>query len=578
MTAVLALVQPMRDRWPPGPAIGTAAALAAAVVPLGIVAGTVAARAGPHPGVTAERDLPLVLVLLCLVGLAAGPAAAWAVREDHPGTAIGLAVATLTVALPLAAGWPWLPAGARSAVLAAGPLAVAGLAQVALRWRAPRRDLALPATWAAATAAAALHLLGYDPFADPWCARTCLAVPAVLDGMLTTRAAVRGSAALSVVAAGTATAAVAFRTAGPPSLVRACVGVALTASAAAAVVRATGWGGAATAGLLAVLSPLAVATAASAVGVVAARAARTRSAVDALLDDLARPPGEPGPGRDRLRDVHFAVPAEGRWVDRTGSEAPAPGPDGRMVVLPDSAGPAVRLLLADGTDPAEVLAGLTPARRLALTNARLTAVARARLADLQAAQRRAVSHGDSERIRIERDLHDGAQQRLVSAMLHLGSAEAHAAPVRRIELARARDEVQQALARLRHLTQGPFPAVLTDEGLLAALEDLALDSPVPVRLTVHGDVDADGDAARAAYAVVAATLPGAGTGAPGASAEVTATQADGLLRIRVAVSPPPDAPDLPPEVADRVGAARGSHSVTVGTASTTTTVVIPCGS
>ena len=66
-----------------------------------------------------------------------------------------------------------------------------------------------------------------------------------------------------------------------------------------------------------------------------------------------------------------------------------------------------------------MLAALTPAIRLALQNAQLAAVAKARLADVQASQRRVVAASDSERRRIERDLHDGAQQRLVSVAFHL---------------------------------------------------------------------------------------------------------------------------------------------------------------
>jgi signal transduction histidine kinase len=249
------------------------------------------------------------------------------------------------------------------------------------------------------------------------------------------------------------------------------------------------------------------------------------------------------------------------------------------VILLDDAGPAVRLLLADGTDRDDILTGLTPARRLALTNARLTAVAQAHLDDLQCAQRRAVAHGDAERIRIERDLHDGAQQRLVSVLLHLSLAQAQVeAPVGRAALVRAQAEVQQALARLRQLSRGPFPTVLTDEGLHAALEDLTLDAAVPTRLTVHGDLTGDGDVARAAFAAVRSALPDAGSAAPGSAAEVAVSRMDGQLRIRVEVSPPPVGSDLPPDVTDRVGAVGGSCSVTVGTASLTTTVVIPCAS
>jgi signal transduction histidine kinase len=85
------------------------------------------------------------------------------------------------------------------------------------------------------------------------------------------------------------------------------------------------------------------------------------------------------------------------------------------VELVDGAGPLARLLVRPGGDHRDVIASLTPATQLALCNAQLAAVAKARLLDVQESRRRIVEAGDGERRRIERDLHDGAQQRLVSA-------------------------------------------------------------------------------------------------------------------------------------------------------------------
>jgi len=105
MAAVPALAQPLRAQRVVGPSVGTAAAVAAALVPLLTAVGTIAARTDPEPGTAAERGLPAVVLLLCLSGLAAGPAAAWAVRGEHPRAAVGLAGATAAVAFPLWAGW-----------------------------------------------------------------------------------------------------------------------------------------------------------------------------------------------------------------------------------------------------------------------------------------------------------------------------------------------------------------------------------------------------------------------------------------------------------------------------------------
>jgi signal transduction histidine kinase len=579
MTAVPALDRPSGTRRGPAPAGAVVVALVVAVVPLLTAVGTVAAlRAGPDPGTASERDLPLGVVLLCLSGLLAGPAAAWTVRQDHPGAAVGLAVASAALALPVWAGWPWPPDVARACALAAGPLAVGGLAQVGLRWGNGAAGPALQVTLAAVVLATGVHLLGYDPFADPWCARTCATVPAVLDGVLSTAATIAVSAALVVIAASIAATALATRAATAPWLVRCAVGVSLVALAAAAFARAAEWSGTAGSGLVVVLAPVAVAVPAAAVAVVTARTARTRAAVDSLLADLRDPRDVSGTAAKRLRDVHFALPEEGRWVDRYGNEVTPPGKGDGVVVLPDAAGPAVRLLLAPGTDPDEVLIGLTPARRLALINARLTAVARARLGELRDSQRRAVARADAERTRIERDVHDGAQQRLISAMFQLALAQAQAAPHDRVTLARAQEEVQLALARLRRVTEGPFPAVLADEGLLAAVEDLALDANVPVQLEAHGDFRVDAGVGRAAYAVVASALAGLVYAAPETTARVVVSRVNGLLRVYVETRPAVSAEVDTTNVADRVGAIGGTYDRGHSGSTTVTTAVIPCES
>ena len=123
---------------------------------------------------------------------------------------------------------------------------------------------------------------------------------------------------------------------------------------------------------------------------------------------------------------------------------------------------------------------------LALENERLEAELRARLDELQTSRSRLVEVSMFERRRLERDLHDGAQQRLVALSLQLGLAK------RRLEegedgaagamLDAARDELARALEELRELARGIHPAVLTDRGLEPALEALAERAPLPVSL------------------------------------------------------------------------------------------------
>ncbi len=109
--------------------------------------------------------------------------------------------------------------------------------------------------------------------------------------------------------------------------------------------------------------------------------------------------------------------------------------------------------------------------------------------ELQASRTRIVEAADEARRRLERDLHDGAQQRFVSASLYLRLAmrglDGDAGPVRD-ELLRVAEELDAGLAELRELAHGIHPAVLSDRGLRAAVDALAARSTLPV--TVHGDL------------------------------------------------------------------------------------------
>ena len=154
-----------------------------------------------------------------------------------------------------------------------------------------------------------------------------------------------------------------------------------------------------------------------------------------------------------VQGVHFAVPGEARWVDVAGRDATdLPGQD-RYVVLSDEFGPVLRFLVARGTDQGDLLAALTPATRLALQNAQLSAVAKARLADVQASQRRVVAASDGERRRIERDL-TTVPSGLVSVAFHLKVALTDVIPDFRTP---GEKKVSPTRFRLRHLAHGIFP-------------------------------------------------------------------------------------------------------------------------
>jgi signal transduction histidine kinase len=133
-------------------------------------------------------------------------------------------------------------------------------------------------------------------------------------------------------------------------------------------------------------------------------------------------------------------------------------------------------------DDRELLEAVGAAARLAIDNSHLQAELHAQLAEVRASRARIVAAGDAERRRIERDLHDGAQQRLLGIRLALRLARGRPGQEAERMLMEADEELRAALDELRALARGIHPAVLTDEGLAAALGSLAHRSTVPVEL------------------------------------------------------------------------------------------------
>jgi signal transduction histidine kinase len=537
------------------------------------------------PELVGERATTPWLSFVELAAAVVMVAGAWVVRATHPLASTGLAVATAGSLLPLWAAWPWLPGPVRAGVLAAAPFTVAGLAQVALGWPAevaPAARGAGRAVYVLAGAAGLTHLLGYNPFADPGCFRTCEDVAPLLGGLLTTQTAVTITSLLTLATAAVATAAIlAARTARTPRSVTGAVVVALGALAISAAMRLAGWGDSLASVSQVAPEPFAVALVGAVVSRSSFRTVRTRAAIDRLAAQLSDPRAALRQSSGAIRGVQFLVPDDGRWVDAAGQDIgdpPAPGTD---LVLSDASGPVLRLLLARRADPGEVLAGLTPATRLALRNAQLAAVASARLAEVQASQQRVVATSDAERRRIERDLHDGAQQRLVSVAFHLRVALAGADPATAVQLTGAERQVRDALARLRRLAHGIFPSVLATEGLEAALDELVAASDVPATLTVRVDDVADAPA-MAAYATVVAALDAVDHPSAATRAQVSVVQDGGTLTVRVEVTGGDGslvAPDCT-DAADRVGALGGGLTIAGPAQQGTMTVaaVIPCGS
>jgi signal transduction histidine kinase len=170
---------------------------------------------------------------------------------------------------------------------------------------------------------------------------------------------------------------------------------------------------------------------------------------------------------------------------------------------------------------------------LVLENERLAAEVRSQLAEVRASRGRIVAAADAERLRIERNLHDGAQQRLVTLSVALGLEASRADPAAAVVLERAQDEVEEAVGELRDLARGIHPTLLRDEGLEAAVAALARRAPLPV--TIHGTVGGRlPDAAElAAYFVVSEALTNVVKHASASEASVTLEREPTRLRVTV---------------------------------------------
>ena len=252
-----------------------------------------------------------------------------------------------------------------------------------------------------------------------------------------------------------------------------------------------------------------------------------------LRSALARALGDPS------LQLAYWVPARDRYVDSDGQpvELPQPG-SGRTATVVEREREPIAALIHDpalGEDE-ELVRSVCAAAALTLENARLQAELRARLAELQASRARLVSATESERRRIERDLHDGTQQRLVSIAMTLGLAESKLAadrPAVQPVLREARDALTVALAELRELTQGIRPAILVERGLGAALDDLSRRAALPVRLEVAVSGRLSEQVEGAAYFVASEALTNAAKHSHAGEVRLAAWREERLLVLEV---------------------------------------------
>jgi len=181
--------------------------------------------------------------------------------------------------------------------------------------------------------------------------------------------------------------------------------------------------------------------------------------------------------------VGYPLPGAERWVDDAGDELELPRAGaGRTVTPIDHAGERVAVLVHDEgllTDP-ELVASVAAAARLAVSNARLQAEARSRAAEVEASRRRIVESADTQRRRLEHELHAGAERRLetVAALL----ADARRASIDGDAIGALEQELREAREELREFAQGVHPSSLSEGGVIAAVTLLAKRSPIPVEV------------------------------------------------------------------------------------------------
>jgi signal transduction histidine kinase len=253
-----------------------------------------------------------------------------------------------------------------------------------------------------------------------------------------------------------------------------------------------------------------------------------------LRSALARALGDPG------LELAYWYPAEARYVRADGRHVELPGDgDDRRSTFVERDGQPIAVLLHDPAleHNAELVESVCAAAGLALENERLHAELRARLVELQASRARLVEATDAERRRIERDLHDGTQQRLVSIAMSLGLLEsklpaepAAAAPIVR----QTRDALAVALEELRELTHGILPPLLAERGLPAGLEELARRAALPTHLQIELEGRLPDRVESAAYFFASEALANAVKHSHGSEVRIAAVRQGAVLTVEVA--------------------------------------------
>ncbi|TML69806.1 MAG: hypothetical protein E6G13_09320 [Actinobacteria bacterium] len=252
----------------------------------------------------------------------------------------------------------------------------------------------------------------------------------------------------------------------------------------------------------------------------------------ALRDALAQALRDPSLG------LAYWLPAYGTYADVDGRRIELDSLESdRATTLIDAEGGHVAALLHDPSlhDEPELLHAVTAAAAIAVEQGRLQAELRARLEELRGSRARLIDAGQRERQRLERNLHDGAQQRLIALSLELSLLKQRLAdnPEATSRLDRATHEIALSLAELRDVAHGLHPAVLSGHGLQVALESIVARMPVPVRLTFSLEERLHERLEVVAYYVVSESLVNIAKHACATRATVAVAREDGRMVVEV---------------------------------------------
>ena len=296
---------------------------------------------------------------------------------------------------------------------------------------------------------------------------------------------------------------------------------------------------------------------------------------------LARALGDPG------LVVAYWLPEYEAHADADGRPVALPEPGGDQAVAPvDRGGRRIAAVIYDASldDDPELVGAVCAAAGMAIENARLHAESQARVTELRASRERIVAAGDAERRRLERNLHDGAQQRLVAIALQLRLLKNRVGddPSAEALVATASEELAHSLAELRELARGIHPAVL-EHGLAAALQSLATRATVATSVSYEPSDRFPEPVELAAYFVASEALANVAKYANATSATVRVWQAGSLAGIEIADDGIGGADDSRGSglrgLADRVEALDGRLRVTSPPGHGTTVVAeLPCAS